>query len=82
MNKKYEKTLARVLTKPTRSDLTSREIEAMLISLGAEIREGNGSRIRVKLNGCVASFHRPHPVSEWKKGAVDALRKFLKDSGF
>ena len=49
----------------------------MLKALGAEITEGNGSRVRVSLNGVRAVFHRPHPRKETDKGAIVFLRQFL-----
>lgn len=39
--------------------------------------EGQGSRIRVALNGVRAVFHRPHPRKEADKGAVKSVRRFL-----
>jgi hypothetical protein len=49
----------------------------MLIALGAEITEGNGSRVRISLNDVKAVFHRPHPRKETDKGAVVSMRRFL-----
>ena len=81
MNAKYEKTLERVFSKPTQANIKWRDIETMLVSLGAEIKEGNGSRIRVQLNGEITSFHRPHPKPDAKKGAIDSVRRFLIEAG-
>ena len=53
----------------------------MLRSLGAEIEEGSGSRVRIFLNNVIAVFHRPHPRKEIDKGALKSLRKFLINSG-
>lgn len=50
----------------------------MLVALGAEISEGNGSRVRIKLNDVRAVFHRPHPRKETDKGAVVSMRRFLE----
>jgi hypothetical protein len=36
----------------------------MLKAMGAEITEGEGSRVRIALNGVRAVFHRPHPQKE------------------
>ena len=33
------------------------------MALGAEISEGNGSRVRIALNGVRAVFHRPQTAS-------------------
>jgi len=49
----------------------------MLVALGAEITEGNGSRVRISLKGVRAVFHRPHPRKEIDKGALISMRRFL-----
>ncbi|MCB9092709.1 MAG: type II toxin-antitoxin system HicA family toxin [Halobacteriovoraceae bacterium] len=56
-------------------------MEALLKSLGAEISEGAGSRIRIALNGVRAVFHRPHPRKETDKGALCDMRRFLIIAG-
>ena len=56
-------------------------IENLLLALGAEISEGNGSRVRVKLNDQRAVFHRPHPENVTDKGAVKSIRQFLINAG-
>lgn len=58
------------------------DIETFLLALRAEIVEGNGSRIRVVLNGIRSVFHRPHPQIEADKGAVKDVRRFLTEAGF
>ena len=57
------------------------DIESLFIALGAKVSEGNGSRVRIELNGQRAVFHRPHPDSNTDKGAVKAVRKFLGNAG-
>lgn len=52
----------------------------MLVALGAELSHGNGSRIRIYLNGRRAVFHRPHPRKETDKGGVASMKRFF-DSG-
>lgn len=51
------------------------------MALGAVVKEGRGSRVRVELNGVVAVFHRPHPEKEASKGKVKAAREFLEKAG-
>ena len=53
----------------------------MLTSIGAEISECNGSRVRIKLNDVRAVFHRPHPENTTDKGAVKSMRRFLQSAG-
>jgi hypothetical protein len=77
MNSRRLRTLRRIFAQPTPSDLRWDEIEALLVSLNAEISEGAGSRVRVALNGVRAVFHRPHPSPDTKRAAVRAVRDFL-----
>jgi HicA toxin of bacterial toxin-antitoxin, len=81
MNKKHRRTLEAVFDNPVRSTLPWRDIEAMLKAAGAEITEGEGSRVRIALNGVRAVFHRPHPQKETDKGAVRSMRRFLTEAG-
>jgi len=53
----------------------------MLKAYGAEISEGEGSRVRIRLNGIRAIFHRPHPKKETDKGAVVSMKRFLTTAG-
>ena len=81
MNKKNRKILNELFADPVRAGIVWADIEALFVSLGAEISEGNGSRVRVKLNDARAVFHRPHPEKTTDKGAVKSVRKFLMNSG-
>jgi len=78
---RHNKTLELIFKKPVPADIEWKAIESMLRSLGAEISEGEGSRIRIKLNGVRAVFHRPHPKKETDKGAVSSMRRFLEQAG-
>ena len=66
---------------PTQSNVKWSDIEKLLAALGAEISEGNGSRVRIALNSIRAVFHRPHPQKETCKGALISMRKFLTNAG-
>lgn len=81
MNKKHRKTLDAIFSRPTQAGIKWSDIEALLISLGAGISEGRGSRIRIELNGEDAVFHRLHPRNETDKGAVASMRRFLENAG-
>ena len=81
MRKKHRKTLASIFAQPVRANIPWRDIEALFMSLDAEISEGNGSRVRVALNGVRAVFHSPHPQKETDKGAVKSVRRSLKEAG-
>lgn len=81
MNAKQRKTLALIFKIPTPSDVRWSDIETLFLGFGAEIMEGNGSRVRVLLNGVRAVFHRPHPKRVTDKGALMSVRKFLINAG-
>lgn len=66
---------------PVRAGIAWRDIEALFAACGGEVTEGNGSRVRVALNGVRAVFHRPHPHKETDKGAVKSVRRFLSEAG-
>ena len=81
MNNRQRKTLLNILREPVLSDIEWTDIESLLQALGAILSEGNGSRVRVELNGERAVFHRPHPEKTTDKGAVRAVRRFLLNAG-
>ena len=81
MDNKHRKTLEAIFAKPERANIAWKDIEALLMALGAEFSEGSGSRVRVALHGVRAVFHRPHPQKETHKGAVKSVRKFLEAAG-
>ena len=81
MSRKHFRTLQLLFDDPVRSSIAWRDIEAMLLALGAEVTEGSGSRVRIAMNGVRAVFHRPHPHKETDKGAVQSMRRFLLQAG-
>lgn len=81
MSNKHRKTLRDIFENPIRSNIAWRDIEAMLIAFGAEVSEGQGSRVRIAFGGVRAVFHRPHPQKETDKGAVMSMRRFLTEAG-
>jgi hypothetical protein len=81
VNTKQRKTLELLFTNPTPADIAWADIESLFRALGAEIREGAGSRVRVKLNRIPAVFHVPHPRRRIAQGRIRAIRAFLEDAG-
>ena len=74
---KRRRTLEAIFAHPTSGNIRWGDIEALLVALGGEIEEGEGSRVHVLLRGAPATFHRPHPAPTADKGAVAAVRKYL-----
>ena len=81
MNTKQRKTLENIFAIPVSADVRWSDVESLFNGFGAEITEGNGSRVRVALNGVKAVFHRPHPKNITDKGALISVRKFLTNAG-
>ncbi|MDR1850087.1 MAG: type II toxin-antitoxin system HicA family toxin [Zoogloeaceae bacterium] len=81
MNATHRKTLTAIFTDPVAKTLEWRRIEALLISVGCQMVEGSGSRVRFEKQGIAATFHRPHPVKEAKPYQVRDVRQFLEHLG-
>lgn len=81
LNAKQRRTLEAIFTNPVRADIVWTDIESLFVALGAIVRQGKGSRVRVALNGVKSGFHEPHPQKETKKGAVKSVRDFLEQAG-
>jgi hypothetical protein len=81
MNSKHRKIMELIFMNPVQAGIPWADIEKLFIALNAELSEGAGSRIRVKLNGERAVFHRPHPQKTTDKGAVNSVRRFLENAG-
>ena len=71
-----------IFENPVRADLRWPDVETLLVSLGADITQGSGSRVRVSLNGRRMVLHEPHPRPTLCKDAVRSLRRFLLEAGF
>lgn len=70
-----------IFTDPINGAIEWRKIEALFIALGAEVVEGNGSRVTFLLNDKRADFHRPHPSNEALRYRIKAAREFLELTG-
>lgn len=66
---------------PVSANIPWRDIEALLVELGAEISEREGARVGVRLFGERRVFHRPHPSPDTDKGAVASIRNWLRENG-
>ena len=81
MKAKHRKILAQLFAQPVSGTIQWRDIEALLVALGAQIGEAEGSRVAVRLFGDRRVFHRPHPSPDTDKGAVASIRKWLEENG-
>jgi hypothetical protein len=81
LNNKQRKTLELIFTNPVPANIIWQDIENLFTALGADVSQGSGSRVRVKLNDVRGYFHEPHPEKETDKGAVKSVREFLIKAG-
>jgi hypothetical protein len=83
VKRKHQKTLEAIYARPTSANIRWTAIESLLVELGAEIKEREGSRIAVVFpKNAPAVFHRPHPSPMADKGAVQAMRNWLESMGY
>jgi hypothetical protein len=80
MKRKHSKTVELIFHRPVSGNIKWKDIESLLLFLGAETVEREGSRLEVYLFGVVRVFHRPHPSPNTDKGAVAAIRKWLEEN--
>jgi hypothetical protein len=81
MKGKHARVLVAILEDSITAGIKWKDVEGLLGALGASIAEGNGSRIRVKLRGVRAVFHRPHPEKEAGYGRIRDVKAFLEKAG-
>jgi hypothetical protein len=77
MKTRHRRTLKAIFSAPTQGGIVFSEIEALVISLGGDVREGKGSRVVFEIRGSRKYLHRPHPGKEAKKYQVEELREWF-----
>jgi hypothetical protein len=81
MNSRHRRTLVSVFTDPVSPSIDWSDVESLLIAVGCQVVEGNGSRVRFEKDGLVAFFHRPHPGKEAKRYQIRDARLLLQRLG-
>jgi hypothetical protein len=81
VNTKHSKTLKAIFAKPTASSLVFAHIEALVLSLGGQVFEREGSRVKIVLMGEQMHCHRPHPGKEAKRYQVEEVRALFERVG-
>jgi hypothetical protein len=78
MKAKHRRILEAIFAIPTRGGIVFSAIEALVIAIGGDVREGEGSRIVFELKGSRRYLHRPHPGKDAKKYKVEELREWFR----
>ena len=81
MNTKHRKTLRAIFTKPTSPSIVFSDIEVLLVALGGQVHEREGSRVKISIKGEQWRCHRPHPGKEAKRYQVEEIRELLERIG-
>ncbi|WP_084386825.1 type II toxin-antitoxin system HicA family toxin [Castellaniella caeni] len=81
MKAKHHRTLTQIFARPAASGIRWSDVSALLLDLGAQITEREGSRVAIFLFEQVKVMHRPHPSPNLDKGAITSLRRWLEENG-
>ena len=81
LNSKRYNTLDAVFRTPPPANLSWREVESLLKSLGFSIRQSRGSSVSFEMGDTVFVTHQPHGRKELLRAQVKKLRKFLQGIG-
>ncbi|MFN2323763.1 MAG: type II toxin-antitoxin system HicA family toxin [Trueperaceae bacterium] len=78
---RHRRTLEKLFRRPPPSDVAWRDVVALIVAIGGEVRSGTGSVRAVSLRGRDLVVREPHPSSELPKGMVVRLCRFLTELG-
>lgn len=81
MKRKHLTLLGTIFANPVSQTINWQDIEGLLVALGCQVMEGNGSRVKFVFQKQVLAVHRPHPRKEAKAYQVRAVREFLEKIG-
>lgn len=81
MNNRYRKILDSIFRTPTSASQVFTDIEALVLYLGGQVQEREGSRVKLILGDQLWRCHRPHPGKEAKRYQVEEAREFLLRAG-
>lgn len=81
VNTKHRKTLRAIFAKPTSPSIVFTDIEALLVALGGQVHEREGSRVKITIKNEQWRCHRPHPGKEAKRYQVEEVRELLERIG-
>jgi hypothetical protein len=81
MNSKHRKTFDAIFKKPTSGGVVFADIESLVKSLGGDVFEREGSRVKIVLSGQEWRCHRPHPGKEARKYQIEEARELFERAG-
>jgi len=81
MSHKHLHLLQNIFHDPLSSNIHWREIESLLVHLGATVEAAHGARFRIVLNKVEVFLHHPHNSSTCGKQEIKQIREFLAHAG-
>lgn len=81
MSHKHINLLRTIFQDPPSANIHWREIESLLIHLGATIEPAHGARFRILLNKVEGFMHFPHHGSACTRQDIKQLREYLAHAG-
>jgi hypothetical protein len=81
MNSKQRKTLEAIFAKRIPKTLPWNDIESLLMAVGCELEEREGSAVVFDKDGEIFHAHRPHPQKEVMPYVIKEVRAYLERTG-
>jgi hypothetical protein len=78
---KHEALLHSIFEGPVGANVHWRDVEAMLVHLGASVEPHHGASFRVVLNGVEGFIHRPHNNATCSRQELRHVRDYLISAG-
>lgn len=81
MSNKHRNVLQLIFHEQVSSNVQWREVESLLLHLGANVEPSHGARFRITLNKHEFFVHHPHHSNEFGKQEIKHLRECLAAAG-
>jgi hypothetical protein len=81
MSHKHENLLRSIFEGPVSGNVHWREVESMLVHLGAKVEPHHGASFRVVLNEVEGFIHHPHNSNTCTKQDLRHVRDYLVSAG-
>lgn len=81
MSSHHAKLIRTIFHDPPSGNIHWRDVQSLLVHLGADLESLSGTRVRVKLNHMETVLSRPHHSNVLNIGAIGHLRAFLARAG-
>ena len=81
MSHKHAHLMRSIFQDPPSANIHWREVESLLVHLGASIESAHGARFRIVLNRFEFFLHHPHNNATCPRQEIKQLREFLARAG-